>query len=68
MMGKNEIVAVGMIVLIILGLFSGAYFLASKQCEAKSVSFEDHSFNLYSKCMVKHEGRWLPLDNIRGFE
>ena len=38
------------------------------QCDARGQGFEDNKYGLMSGCMVKHEGRWLPLENIRGFD
>lgn len=37
-------------------------------CRQKSVSFEKSSWGIFSGCMVKHNDRWIPLDNIRGFD
>ena len=45
-----------------------AIWWAALSCEAKSVSFEDHNYMVISGCMVKHKGKWLPLENIRGFD
>lgn len=60
------------IVLTALVLFSivviPSYFLKSIACSQKATSFEDHKFGVLSGCMVKHNGKWLPLDNIRGFD
>lgn len=45
-----------------------AYSLDKASCHAKARSFEDVSYGFIQGCMVKHNGRWLPLDNIRGFD
>lgn len=52
----------------IIGLVCAVYFIGAIGCNLKSESFENHKFNLFSGCMVKHKGKWLPLDNIRGFD
>lgn len=54
---------------IILGfvvLMGLAYLGESKACDTKAQSFEDHEYHFFGGCMVKHNGKWLPLDNIRG--
>lgn len=63
------------IIYTIIGLLVGIYLFVwavilveSTACEQKSISFEGHVYGLLSKCMVKHNGKWLPLDNIRGFD
>lgn len=45
----------------------GSYLYEKASCRQRSVSFEDSRYGVFSKCMVKHNGKWLPLDNIRGF-
>lgn len=37
-------------------------------CNDKGASFEDVEYRFFAGCMVKHKGRWLPLENIRGFD
>lgn len=49
-------------------IFGFAYWFSSAACDAKAVSFEANRFGVVSGCMVKHRGRWLPLNNIRGFD
>jgi hypothetical protein len=56
--------SIGLMVLILVGV----YLANSAACTAKSVSFEDHDYGVFQGCMVKHNGRWLPLENIRGFD
>ena len=53
---------------VLVATFASAYFLSVKSCENRSISFEDSKYETIGGCMVKHEGRWLPLGNIRGFE
>ena len=54
------------VVVFIVGLIALAF--KAQQCESKSISFPEHEFSITGGCMVKHNGRWLPLENIRGFE
>lgn len=53
----------GVIIIICLGFWG-----VSVSCDQRAVSFEDHKWGFLSGCMVKHNGKWLPLDNIRGFD
>jgi len=43
-------------------IVAGAY-----RCDIQAKSFDDHEYYIIGGCMVKHNGRWLPLGNIRGF-
>jgi len=54
-------------VALILLLF-GLYFGNVESCEQRSISFEKHVFGVFSGCMVFHNEKWLPLENIRGFD
>ena len=62
----------GILLLMLVILFVPTYFisivLGNLKCDAKSVSFEDHKYTFFGGCMVKHEGKWLPLENIRGID
>ena len=51
------------VVIFVLTIAASAY-----SCEQKSISFDEHRFGIFAGCMVKHEGRWIPLENIRGFD
>lgn len=65
----NELVItflVGLIMFVVLVFGAASWERAA--CIEKSISFEDSQWGLISGCMVKHQGRWLPLDNIRGFD
>lgn len=60
-----------MLVAMVLAVFGLALFLHfgnKLACEQQSVSFVNSSYGFYSGCMVEHDGQWLPLDNIRGFD
>lgn len=46
----------------------GAHKLEQHTCYVKAESFEDVKYNFIGGCRVKHGGRWLPLENIRGFD
>lgn len=56
----------GLIFIVLLAI--GANHITSIACEERSVSFEAHDFGMIKGCMVKHNGKWLPLENIRGFD
>ena len=58
-----SILAVVIFIIVALANLGGAI-----ACERQSVSFDGHEYTLLGGCMVKHEGAWLPLDNIRGFD
>lgn len=47
---------------------AGMIMYSQLSCEAKAISFEEHKFKIIGGCMVKHKGKWLPLENIRGFD
>jgi hypothetical protein len=64
---EMALVLIGLVLFIIL-LFVPAYFSDVISCQQKSVSFESHKYGFFSGCMVKHNDRWLPLENIRGFD
>lgn len=65
---KEELAFIMAGIAIIILLFIGIYFVKSAQCTNRSVSFEAYEYKLFGGCMVKHKGRWLPLENIRGFD
>ncbi|QGZ13108.1 hypothetical protein [Alteromonas phage XX1924] len=57
-----------LICLAIIGVFAAAHFLIrSYKCDARAVSFDDSEYKLIAGCMVKRNGKWIPLENIRGF-
>lgn len=67
-MTKQDIFQICACILLLATIF-GCIFLSSwYKCTQKSVSFDDHQYKLFVGCMVKHKDRWLPLDNIRGFD
>jgi len=55
------------LILIIVLIVVGACVFATESCNAKTIGFDDHSFSIFTGCMVKHGDKWLPLENIRGF-
>jgi hypothetical protein len=57
----------GIIFAVILISIGGCFF-AKEQCLVKGQSFEGVEFSLVGGCMVKHNDRWIPLENIRGFD
>ncbi len=67
-MNKNDIIA-AVLTVVILALAGGfTVWFKSTRCGHQAVSFEEHHWGIVSGCMVKHNGRWIPLDNIRGFD
>jgi hypothetical protein len=54
--------------LVVVLMFGGVIWMASVSCKAKAVSFDSYSFGPIQGCMVLHNDRWLPLENIRGFD
>ena len=57
-----------LICLAIIGVFAAAYFLIqSYKCDARAVSFDDSEYKFIAGCMAKRNGKWIPLENIRGF-
>lgn len=65
---KDIILALLITLLILTLMFTGVYWFKSERCEAQGVSFQDSNFSILGSCMVNHNGKWLPLDNIRGFD
>ena len=49
-------------------LIWGAHLLSENSCHVKGQSFDQVNYSFIGGCMVKHKGKWLPLDNIRGFD
>ena len=56
------------VTLIGLLFFTVMFVLESISCTNRAISFEEHEYHIVGGCMVKHEGKWLPLENIRGFD
>jgi len=44
------------------------YWYNNESCSQKAVGFEQHDYGFFKGCMVKHKGKWLPIENIRGFD
>jgi len=51
-----------------LEAISLGYWVSSISCKEKAISFKISEYDLFSGCMVMHNDKWLPLDNIRGFD
>ena len=66
-MNEEKIFGLGALA-VLVALFIGLYYLSEEGCMVKGQSFDDVSFSLVGGCMVKHNNKWLPLDNIRGFD
>ena len=37
------------------------------KCHTRAASFNEVEYRVVTGCMVKSQGRWLPLENIKGF-
>jgi hypothetical protein len=55
-------------VVVLILLLAGLYLIKVESCEQRSISFEKHNYGGFSGCMVFHNEKWLPLENIRGFD
>lgn len=67
--GNIEVVVLILIaVTLIAASIGGAYWASSITCKQQTESFDDSKYGFFSGCMVVHQGRWLPLNNIRGFD
>ena len=55
-------------VIFVLSFFFTAYHIKKHTCNLRAISFDNHRYSLLAGCMVEHNGRWLPLENIRGFD
>jgi hypothetical protein len=72
---RNHLFAILCVLLVfaVAGFFISAFaagvgWLAARGCEQRAVSFAEHRWGYLSGCMVLHNGKWLPLDIIRGFD
>lgn len=57
-----------MLLLFVAALLFGGYWYDKESCMTKAISFDGVKYSIVGGCMVKHKGRWLPLENIRGFD
>jgi len=64
----SDFIALLFFLTLLIGGIFGAYYLQKASCMAKTISFKESKFDPISGCMVLHNGRWLPLENIRGFD
>lgn len=59
-------------VIVFLGIWVALVLISwpfsATSCHTKGESFEEVEYHLVGGCMVKHKGKWLPLENIRGFD
>lgn len=65
---KEFFIGVGVLVFFLLFFYFFWYGFSHIGCKNKSISFEAWDYGITSGCMVKHDNKWLPLDNIRGFD
>ena len=67
-MDTSEKLTIAAGILILISMPIVLCYFPKAGCEEKSISFEDHRYSVLAGCMVKHDGKWLPLENIRGFD
>ncbi len=65
---QSEIATLVISIGLVLVVGVGAFYISKVACIEKTVSFPESKFTMLGGCMVKHKNRWLPLDNIRGFD
>ena len=65
---KEVIYAILIVCAVILALVYAAITLDRASCQVKGQSFDSVEYSVIGGCMVKHHDKWLPLDNIRGFD
>ena len=65
---RENLIALMMFLLVCVFLCFIVFTLDKAKCTAKAESFDAVKHSFIGGCMVKHKGRWLPLENIRGFE
>ena len=65
---KETIIVIIGVTLFYVGLFFASKVIERHACFNKTESFEERKYYFFGGCMVKHKGKWLPLDNIRGFD
>lgn len=57
-----------MLGLFICVVFLGGYSFDKASCLKKGRGFDKVEHSVTGGCMVHHKGKWLPLENIRGFD
>lgn len=67
---SDTLIIIATICVISIGAISGIIGLASwasrVSCnERATIMGLEHSYSLMTDCMVKYEGRWIPLHNVR---
>lgn len=61
----KEISIIALVLVVVLYIAS---LFASASCYTKGQSFDEVRHSVIGGCMVRHKGKWLPLENIRGFD
>lgn len=64
----EEYIYIACIAIVLMALIGGGLWMNSAKCYAQGQSFDGVSWGPVQGCMVQHRGRWLPLENIRGFD
>lgn len=66
MIDKKDVKFYLAVVGVIVAFCAIMYFIRWFSCTQSAQAF-DNKYNIIAGCMVKHEDKWLPLENIRGF-
>jgi hypothetical protein len=65
---RDFLIVTGGVIILCVGVGFIAHNLDKISCRQKTISFSGYRYGLLSGCMVLHNERWLPLDNIRAFD
>ena len=64
---NQEEVAGGLGVVLVILIFAGGHLAWNySKCETQAQSFV-HEYEIPGGCMVEHKGKWVPLENLRGY-
>jgi len=64
-MSDDWIAVIALAFIVVLTITVGAWW-SSSTCDTRAQSF-DHEWHLVGGCMVEYKGKWIPLENIRGY-
>ena len=67
-MSKTDFYEVLIVLTVIAVIIIAGVALSSASCKTRGQSFDDVEYSVIGGCMVKHHDKWLPIDNIRGFD
>ncbi len=55
-----------MILLIIGGVVALGYGIDKYRCGEMAAAMRvEHSYSIWTRCMIRHRGQWIPLKNYR---